>query len=92
MGAGLYYFLCTRCQRYGIDAVRSALARPDPVPPVERARALCLVGIAWASALGWDSQTERREAQEWIGQGLFARGRPWSGFAAWAFATSPYLV
>ena len=60
MGAALYYFFWTRCQRYGIDAVRTALARPDPVPAAVRARALCRVGDAWGSSLGWDSETDRR--------------------------------
>jgi predicted ATPase/DNA-binding SARP family transcriptional activator len=70
MGAALYYFLWTRCHRYGMDAVRSALARPGPVAAADRARALIFVGSAWASSLGWDSQTERRAGVEWLYQGL----------------------
>ena len=70
MGAALYYFFWTRCQRYGMDAVRSALARPDPVPAADRARAICLLGVAWASSLGWDSEKERRIASAWQHEGL----------------------
>ena len=32
MGAALHYFLWTRCQRYGIEVVRAALARSWPGP------------------------------------------------------------
>ena len=70
MGAALYYFFWTRCQRYGIDAVRTALARPDPVPAAVRARALCRVGDAWGSSLGWDSETDRRASAVWLYKGL----------------------
>ena len=70
MGAALYYFFWTRCQRYGIDAVRTALARPDPVPAAVRARALCRVGDAWGSSLGWDSETDRRASAVWLYEGL----------------------
>ena len=70
MGAALYYFFWTRCQRYGIDAVRTALARPDPVPTAVRARALCRVGEAWGSSLGWDSETDRRASAAWLYEGL----------------------
>jgi predicted ATPase/DNA-binding SARP family transcriptional activator len=70
MGAALYYFFWTRCQRYGLEAVRSALARPDPVPAAERARAICLLSVAWASSLGWDSEKERRIASAWQYEGL----------------------
>jgi predicted ATPase/DNA-binding SARP family transcriptional activator len=70
MGAALDFFLWTRCHRYGIDAVRAALARPDPVPAAVRAKALCRVGEALASSLGWDSQVERRAS--WV---LLIEGR-----------------
>jgi hypothetical protein len=33
IGAALYYFFWTRCQRYGIHAVRTALARPTQYRP-----------------------------------------------------------
>ena len=70
MGTALYCLFWTRCQRYGIEAVRTALARSDPVPTADRARAKCLVGIAWASSLGWDSKTDRQEAHGWLIEGL----------------------
>ncbi len=60
MGAALHYFLWTRCQRYGIEVVRAALARPDPVLIAVRARAMCRIGDALASTFGWESEAERR--------------------------------
>ena len=60
MGNALHYFSWTRCQRYGIDAVRSVLSRPGPVPAPVRAKALCLCGAGLAASLGWDSELERR--------------------------------
>ena len=44
MGASLAFFFWRR-KRYGLDAVRTALARPDPVPDEVRAKALCRVGV-----------------------------------------------
>ena len=44
MGASLALFFLARDETYGFDVVRTALARPDPVPDEVRARALCQVG------------------------------------------------
>ena len=91
MGAALYYFFWTRCHRYGMEAARTALARPDPVPVEERARALCLVAIAWASSLGWESETERRVAYEWLRQGLeLARSLDDGALTAYALSCSAW--
>jgi predicted ATPase/DNA-binding SARP family transcriptional activator len=77
MGAALHYFLWTRCQRYGIEVVRAALARPDPVLVAVRARALCRIGDALASTLGWESEGERRAGLALIRQGIeLARNLP----------------
>ena len=70
IGNALFYFLWTRCQRYGIDAVCSVLSRPGPVPVPVRAKALFHGGAALAATLGWDSEPERRAGGVLIEQGL----------------------
>ena len=68
--SALHYFLWTRCQRYGIEVALSALGRPDPVPKAVRAKALCRIGDALGSTLGWESETERRAGGVMIRQGI----------------------
>ena len=46
MGAALGAFFVERNEAYGFDAVRTALARPDPIADEVRARALWNVGIS----------------------------------------------
>ncbi len=70
IGTALHYFLWTRCQRYGIDAVCTALSRPADVPAPVRAKALFLGGATLAATLGWDSEPERRAGGALIEQGL----------------------
>ncbi len=58
MGASLAFFFWARHETYGFDAVRTALARPDPVADEVRARALCLVGAQLFGTLGWGGRSE----------------------------------
>ncbi len=47
IGNALFYFLWTRCQRYGIDAVCSVLSRPGPVPSRSARRPSSTVELRW---------------------------------------------
>ena len=70
MGAALAYFFWTRCQLYGFDAVRTALARSDPVPDAVRAKALCRIGDCLVFTVGWGSETEGRAGRAMLEEGV----------------------
>ena len=70
MGAALANFLWSRHHPYGLDAVRTALARPDPVPARVRAKALCYVGASVANTLGWATEEAQHAAKDMMQQGL----------------------
>ena len=85
ISAALHYFLWTRCQLYGIEVAKRALARPDPVPTPVRAKALCCIGDTLASTLGWESEAERREGLALLQKGIeLSRRLPDQALTAWA--------
>ncbi len=70
MGASLAFFLWVRHKPYGFDAVRTALARADPVQDSVRAKALCRTGVYLVDTLGWEPDAGVQAGRAMMHEGL----------------------